>query len=666
MIILLMFVYKFHVRDLDSIFGPREVTGLLKGSVTVKCFYPHTTVNRHSRKYWCKESTRQCSTIVSSNGYVDRKYDGRASITDFPENGIFLIEISNLEKRDMGTYKCGIGLNDKGLSFRVKLDVSEGKHYIFNITLFSNIHILFKMVQIVPRFVKKIKNILNEFCWINFSYMELFLERKGKLAQSWLVCIDGFPLGMSGQFYLLFFPRCDKRNIVNTDSVMPEEAELFYVEKGGSVTMTCDFGEQYEDYTKYLCKMTKTDCLTVFDTRGNIHPSYKGRVLLSYLDVLGSFNVMMTNLQKGDSGLNPHTAKSVVCILYTLMPLAFVSGALVPKGQPVLNGVQGGSVSVECHYDPKGNASMKYLCKWREHGCKQLINSLGYVIDSHEGRITMFDNEENGTFTVILNQLKDDDAGYYWCMTDGNQERKSTTELKIVEGKPSLVVENEIQAIAGSPLTLSCSYPCAYEKYEKYWCKWKNTECKSLNLPDQNQTGLVVNCDKGRRILSLNFDQVTPTDQGWYWCGVKHGEHYGETAAVDLQVQAGDVGDSKNSTVLLSTLIPIGVVFLLLVAVGFVMKFRLFQHSDLVSVGSYRTNISMTDFENARQYGAKDNVCMEGAQETRIGKMDGKQLFDCINKNSILPFTLAASSLQEAMWHLNKILLLTLAVSHQA
>uniref|UniRef100_A0A803SPA8 Immunoglobulin domain-containing protein n=1 Tax=Anolis carolinensis TaxID=28377 RepID=A0A803SPA8_ANOCA len=108
------------------IFGPKQVTGLVGGSVTVKCFYPRTSVNRHSRKYWCKESTQHCSTIISSNGYVARGFEGRTSIIDYPENGLFTIEISNLVRRDMGPYKCGVGLNDKGLSFRVKLDVSAG------------------------------------------------------------------------------------------------------------------------------------------------------------------------------------------------------------------------------------------------------------------------------------------------------------------------------------------------------------------------------------------------------------------------------------------------------------------------------------------------------------------------------------------------------------
>lgn len=107
---------------------------------------------------------------------------------------------------------------------------------------------------------------------------------------------------------------------------------------------------------------------------------------------------------------------------------------LAPKQQSVVNGVQGGSVTVACHYDPKENNTLKYWCKWKQRGCTELINSYGYVQDSYEGRIVMHDDPENGTFTIILNQLQMDDIGYYWCMTDGKMERKSSVEVKIVEG----------------------------------------------------------------------------------------------------------------------------------------------------------------------------------------------------------------------------------------
>ena len=41
----------------------------------------------------------------------------------------------------------------------------------------------------------------------------------------------------------------------------------------------------------------------------------------------------------------------------------------------------------------------------------------------------------NGTYTVILNQLTDQDAGFYWCVTDGDTSWTSTVQLKVVEGK---------------------------------------------------------------------------------------------------------------------------------------------------------------------------------------------------------------------------------------
>jgi len=119
------------------VFGPQQVYGLIDGSVSIKCFYPPTTVNRHDRKYWCRESSRSCLTVVSTSGYRARGYQGRVTIIDFPEQGIMLVNISQLTLADQGTYQCGIGLNGKGLSNRVSLDISEGNHTAFSFTFSS-------------------------------------------------------------------------------------------------------------------------------------------------------------------------------------------------------------------------------------------------------------------------------------------------------------------------------------------------------------------------------------------------------------------------------------------------------------------------------------------------------------------------------------------------
>nr|XP_009670494.1 PREDICTED: polymeric immunoglobulin receptor [Struthio camelus australis]XP_009670496.1 PREDICTED: polymeric immunoglobulin receptor [Struthio camelus australis]XP_009670497.1 PREDICTED: polymeric immunoglobulin receptor [Struthio camelus australis] len=560
---------------LNPVFGPREVNGLLEGSVTVKCFYPQTKVNRHDRKYWCRESTRSCLTIVSSNGYTARGYQDRVSITDYPEQGIFLINMSRLALGDRGTYRCGLGLNGRGLSFQVKVDVSEGPN-------------------------------------------------------------------------------------------IPEEADLFYVELQGSVTMSCSFGEQYGSERKYLCKMEKSGCRNVIDTYGKVDDEYAGRILLSNQDTAGSYSIMITQLSWEDSGL-------YLCGVGVYgetgetkeLDLHVYEGTDVPQGKHTIFGVKGGSVTAECHYNPRERASEKYWCKWRKNGCFRIIGSSGFVSDLYEGRVAMYDDPENGTFTIILNQLVDNDKGYYWCMTDENREKKSSKELKIIDGEPSLAGKKEVEVNVGSQVHLACSYPCKYYSYEKYWCKWTSTGCTPVTASDQGHLELDVDCNTANKTLLLNFDPVALTDQGWYWCGVKHNGIFGETMAVQLRVvgarvavesaanpspelldveapgsdqggvipqgrassnagagspaAAGSPEESHGPNVLPLVIGPVGAVLLVLATVFAIFKYRQIKRSDLVSVGSYRTNISMSDFESAKEYGANDNACMKETQETQIG-----------------------------------------------
>lgn len=49
--------------------------------------------------------------------------------------------------------------------------------------------------------------------------------------------------------------------------------------------------------------------------------------------------------------------------------------------------------------------------------------------------------------------------------------------------------------------------------------------------------------------------------------------------------------------------------------------------TELVSIGSYRTNISMSDFESVKEYSASNNACVKESQETQIGG-DGRLLTD--------------------------------------
>ncbi|NXW57511.1 PIGR protein, partial [Eurystomus gularis] len=554
----------------SPVFGPRQVYGLLKGSVTLKCFYPPTSVNRHDRKYWCKESARGCMTIVSTNGYTASSYRGRASITDYPQAESFQINMSDLTEADAGTYQCGVGINGRGLSHKVSLDVSEGPH-------------------------------------------------------------------------------------------VPEGAELFYVQLDSSLTMSCSFGADTVSMRKFLCKIGKTGCQNVIDSYGNIGEDYTGRALLSSEETPGSFSIMITQIDWQDSGLylcgvgvyeeNGETKELDVHVY---------ERTNVPQGKPTIIGVKESSASFECRYSPAKSSSLKYWCKWRQQGCARIIDTSGFVWPAYEGRVAMFNSPANNTVTVILNQLNDNDKGYYWCMSEEEKEQQSSTELKVIDGEPGLKGRTEVEAQVGSRVDLTCSYPCKYYSYEKYWCRWNNTGCTPVFASDQRYLRPDVTCDIANKTVILSIDSVTKADEGWYWCGVKHKGLFGEAMAVFLKVTEGKSDDhnlellnvnspsqakpafvpqgraysnagvqsatgsessdqSHGPNALALGLSVAGAVLLILVTAFAIFKYRQLKRSDLVSVGSYRTNISMSDFESVKGYSASNNACVKESEETQIG-----------------------------------------------
>lgn len=113
---------------LSTLYGPRFLTGTVGGSVTHQCFYSITPTNKHDRKYWCKRASDGiCYTIISTTGYVSKGHMGRVSLEDIPENGTFMVTMTQLESSDTGTYRCGIGSTNRDLYVSLNLTVSEGK-----------------------------------------------------------------------------------------------------------------------------------------------------------------------------------------------------------------------------------------------------------------------------------------------------------------------------------------------------------------------------------------------------------------------------------------------------------------------------------------------------------------------------------------------------------
>uniref|UniRef100_A0A8V5GC16 Polymeric immunoglobulin receptor n=1 Tax=Melopsittacus undulatus TaxID=13146 RepID=A0A8V5GC16_MELUD len=614
----------------SPVFGPQQVYGLLNGSVTVTCFYPPTRVNRHDRKYWCKETVRGCFTVTSTTGYTAPHYQGRASITDNPQEENFQISFSKLTMEDTGTYQCGIGVNNRRLSHKVNLDVSQAE-----------------------LFYVKLHSTLTMTCSFGSDYdsERKFLCKMGKTG-----CID--IIDSYGKVDEDYTGRALLSNTLDPGSF--------------SIMIT---QMSWEDSGLYLCgvgvygKNGETKELDVHVYEGKIFPegfslpfcfsSEPSLAVSCYLTRPKAPEGKLKSLDLKMTEAGRYLTWTGIRRVQVLISL-FSPETSVPQGKPTVFGVKGSSATFECRYKPREHSSVSYWCKWRQNGCYRIIDNTGYVSGLYEGRVVMYDNPDNQTITIILNQLKDSDEGYYWCMTDEEEEQKSSTELKIVEGEPALQGKKDIEAQEGSQLNLTCSYPCRYYSYQKYWCKWSSTSCTPLLASDQRQPGPGVTCDTDDKTVILSFDSVAKSDQGWYWCGVKRNGLYGETMAVYLSVTAGKmtwnsspaqanaapegmVGDARyrkthckyfcqDQRVFLHMFITklllqllwhnlcpadlCGYQLILCVRIQVLISHLL---TDLVSVGSYRTNISMSDFESVKDYGASNNACVKETQETRMG-----------------------------------------------
>ncbi|NXX86759.1 PIGR protein, partial [Urocolius indicus] len=328
----------------STLYGSGILTGEVGGSITYQCFYSTTAANRHDRKYWCKIArSGVCYTIISTTGYTSKQHVGRVFLQDSPRNGTVTVTMTQLRSNDTGTYRCGIGTNNRDLF--VSLDLS--------------------------------------------------------------VQADASALG---------------------------QTELIQGELLGSVTVLCPAGDTRGGEKRFWCKVRRSSCALIADTDGYVGRTYQGRISITPQESSGAFKVLINDLRKEDSGLyrcgtgQPSSRGSP-----REVALQVTTASTLPKRPKFLSGTVGGSLSIRCHHDPKGSYEKKYLCRWQAASCSLLVDADGFVHKSYEGRIQIVpSDQENGTYTVVMRQLREEDAGWYWCgAKDGHTEHTSSVKLRI-------------------------------------------------------------------------------------------------------------------------------------------------------------------------------------------------------------------------------------------
>ncbi|NXH09959.1 PIGR protein, partial [Bucco capensis] len=225
--------------------------------------------------------------------------------------------------------------------------------------------------------------------------------------------------------------------LVSADAPVLEPTELIWGQLRGSVTVLCPSRDTQSGQRRFWCKVGRSSCALLADTNGYVGKGYQGRISITPQESSGAFRVLMNDLKEEDSGLYRCGTGSILSQDSSQMVVLQVTRAsTIPRRPKFFRGTAGGSLWVKCHHDPKGSYQQKYLCRWKAASCELLVDMDGFVHQSYQGRIqTGTSDQANGTYTVLLSQLREEDAGWYWCgAREGHREHTSSVKLLIDKG----------------------------------------------------------------------------------------------------------------------------------------------------------------------------------------------------------------------------------------
>uniref|UniRef100_A0A8D0F8X1 Immunoglobulin domain-containing protein n=1 Tax=Strix occidentalis caurina TaxID=311401 RepID=A0A8D0F8X1_STROC len=106
-----------------------------------------------------------------------------------------------------------------------------------------------------------------------------------------------------------------------------------------------------------------------------------------------------------------------------------------------------------------------------------------------------------------------------------------------------------VMAKQGSSLAVSCSYKPGYELYSKYWCRprflWfcftyiAHTNGSEVTV---TQDGVSIRDNHMARSFTVTLSGVTPSDAGWYSCGLSKTLWFNLWHNIEVIVSAGKAG----------------------------------------------------------------------------------------------------------------------------
>ncbi|XP_066508983.1 polymeric immunoglobulin receptor-like [Hoplias malabaricus] len=389
------------------------------GSLTIPCFYDKQY--KSNPKFWCK------GYYWSSCGIVARtSTSGRTSVTDYPTQNMFTVELNSLQDSDSGDYWCAVEIGDKWT-------VDDGDYLYLTVSADPAVSVINSRVSgqeggsvsVQCLYRTDYKNKQKQWCrfrdWrcltSQNSAVQISDDGRGMVSveMSGLKKSDAgwywFSAGEVGvTVHLTVTERpttvttiCStvKTSISETTSESESVKTLknLAVKRGGSLTIPCFYDVKYKSNPKYWCKgYYWSSCGIVART------NTRGRTSVTDYPTQNMFTVELNILQDSDSGdywcaVEIKGGSDDSHYLYLTVSAAPTVSVINSR----VNGQEVDSVSVQCLYRTDSQNKQKQWCRFRDWSCLTSQNSAVQISDDGSGAVS-----------VEMSGLKRSDAGWYW------------------------------------------------------------------------------------------------------------------------------------------------------------------------------------------------------------------------------------------------------------
>ncbi|XP_076118362.1 polymeric immunoglobulin receptor-like [Alosa pseudoharengus] len=210
------------------------------------------------------------------------------------------------------------------------------------------------------------------------------------------------------------------------------------------------------------------------------------------------------------------------------------------QGEIKVKGFAGGGIIIKCTFKNLQNNKDKYFCK---EDSKTTLNKCPdeRMSTGKDNRLFEYYNTTSGTLHVHIKNLSEEDAGQYQCGAVNGEHIPVTLTVK----KDDCCVQPISKtAPLRSSVDIRCIYPKESESNSKHFCKLSpESMCADLiaSKTDETRGRFSIVHDADQKRFTVTIIDLTRTDSGVYWCGVRTGAMSGSMALItDVNIQVRD------------------------------------------------------------------------------------------------------------------------------